>query len=146
METDDSLNSVHYQRHKPESHETVADESHHHHHHHSMIPQRNTFRFSSIPLTSSSASRTINGPGSYSSGSTERFKKKSKRRHKNHKKRQQQQAILRSKRLARQELRLNHERHRGLGKNCKCSYHLIDSCSWPQCNSGCPKLHNPFTG
>jgi len=71
-------------------------------------------------------------------------KKKSKRRHKKHKKRQQQQEMIRSKRLsARQELlRLGYSRP----KNFQCRFTHIDSCSWPQCNSGCPKLHNPFTG
>ncbi|KAK6631709.1 hypothetical protein RUM43_013773 [Polyplax serrata] len=28
----------------------------------------------------------------------------------------------------------------------KCQYHLIERCTWPQCNHSCPKLHNPFTG
>jgi hypothetical protein len=27
-----------------------------------------------------------------------------------------------------------------------CHHHLVDHCSWPQCNRGCPRLHNPFTG
>lgn len=27
-----------------------------------------------------------------------------------------------------------------------CQYHLMDHCSWPQCNRGCPRLYNPLTG
>ena len=27
---------------------------------------------------------------------------------------------------------------------CKARY--VDTCSWPQCNRSCPKLHNPLTG
>nr|CAG4651670.1 EOG090X02ZJ [Triops cancriformis] len=27
-----------------------------------------------------------------------------------------------------------------------CQSRAIDHCSWPQCNRGCPKLHNPLTG
>lgn len=27
-----------------------------------------------------------------------------------------------------------------------CRVHLMDSCSWPQCNRSCPRLYNPFTG
>lgn len=52
-------------------------------------------------------------------------KRDSKRRHKKHKKHRN---VQRRKRLA----------HR--------KTHLIDSCSSPQCNSGCPRLVNPITG
>jgi hypothetical protein len=27
-----------------------------------------------------------------------------------------------------------------------CPHHLIERCSWPQCNHSCPRLTNPFTG
>ena len=27
-----------------------------------------------------------------------------------------------------------------------CTYKLMDHCSWPQCNRGCPRLYNPLTG
>ena len=27
-----------------------------------------------------------------------------------------------------------------------CRSKLVDTCSWPQCNRSCPKLHNPVTG
>ncbi|XP_069680957.1 palmitoleoyl-protein carboxylesterase NOTUM [Periplaneta americana] len=27
-----------------------------------------------------------------------------------------------------------------------CTHHLIEHCSWPQCNHSCPRLTNPFTG
>lgn len=32
------------------------------------------------------------------------------------------------------------------GASDTCKYKLIDNCSWPQCNRGCPRLINPFTG
>lgn len=28
----------------------------------------------------------------------------------------------------------------------KCHLHLLDDCTWPQCNRACPKLINPYTG
>ncbi|GFG34831.1 hypothetical protein Cfor_12069 [Coptotermes formosanus] len=28
----------------------------------------------------------------------------------------------------------------------RCPHHLIERCSWPQCNHSCPRLTNPFTG
>nr|CAG4643802.1 EOG090X02ZJ [Lepidurus arcticus] len=34
---------------------------------------------------------------------------------------------------------------RSQDSECQSS-RLIDHCSWPQCNRGCPKLHNPITG
>lgn len=30
--------------------------------------------------------------------------------------------------------------------NGNCQTKSLESCSWPQCNGSCPKLHNPFTG
>ncbi|XP_020292633.1 palmitoleoyl-protein carboxylesterase notum1 isoform X2 [Pseudomyrmex gracilis] len=27
-----------------------------------------------------------------------------------------------------------------------CRFHIVERCTWPQCNHSCPKLHNPFTG
>ncbi|RWS28763.1 palmitoleoyl-protein carboxylesterase NOTUM-like protein [Leptotrombidium deliense] len=44
------------------------------------------------------------------------------------------------------ERKHGHDRHRWLLHEDLCDHHLIDSCSWPQCNRGCPRLHNPFTG
>jgi hypothetical protein len=31
-------------------------------------------------------------------------------------------------------------------KRGTCRSKLVDTCSWPQCNRSCPKLHNPVTG
>ena len=28
----------------------------------------------------------------------------------------------------------------------RCPQRHVDTCSWPQCNRSCPKLHNPLTG
>ena len=28
----------------------------------------------------------------------------------------------------------------------QCPQKHVDTCSWPQCNFSCPKLHNPLTG
>lgn len=28
----------------------------------------------------------------------------------------------------------------------QCPQKHVDTCSWPQCNRSCPKLHNPLTG
>ena len=28
----------------------------------------------------------------------------------------------------------------------QCPQKHVDTCSWPQCNISCPKLHNPLTG
>lgn len=42
--------------------------------------------------------------------------------------------------------RLHRERHRWLLHEDLCHHALVDTCSWPQCNRSCPRLHNPFTG
>uniref|UniRef100_T1K8V6 Notum n=1 Tax=Tetranychus urticae TaxID=32264 RepID=T1K8V6_TETUR len=99
-----------------------------------------------FPDNSNNINKTVENYN-YDSYGNRVIKKKSKRRHKKHKKRQQLE-MVRSKRLAaRQELiRLGYQRPQRLGKNTNCRYNLMDVCSWPQCNSGCPKLHNPFTG
>lgn len=31
-------------------------------------------------------------------------------------------------------------------RSTNCPHHLIERCSWPQCNHSCPRLTNPFTG
>jgi hypothetical protein len=33
-----------------------------------------------------------------------------------------------------------------VGSSGQCSMKHVDTCSWPQCNRSCPKLHNPLTG
>jgi len=32
------------------------------------------------------------------------------------------------------------------GRPARCQQKHVDTCSWPQCNRSCPKLHNPLTG
>lgn len=42
--------------------------------------------------------------------------------------------------------RLNHHGPSADGRNPGCFHRLVDRCAWPQCNSGCPNVRNPFTG
>ena len=39
-----------------------------------------------------------------------------------------------------------HDFHRLIVHENSCSHHLIDHCDFPQCNTLCPKMRNPFTG
>ncbi|XP_053209032.1 palmitoleoyl-protein carboxylesterase notum1-like isoform X2 [Panonychus citri] len=108
----------------------------------------NSHSIQSLAYLSDNTNRTVNSDVNLNilSNSSYSKKKNGKRRHnKKHKKRQQQsQETIRSKRLAaRNERRLRLSK---LENKSQCRFNHIDSCSWPQCNSGCPKLHNPFTG
>jgi len=47
----------------------------------------------------------------------------------------------------------HHDIHRSMhhgssvgGHQPGCSHRLVDKCTWPQCNIGCPNVRNPFTG
>lgn len=88
---------------------------------------------------------------SYSSQSThtnipivEKIRKK-KRKRKHRRRHQHLNSTSRNKRTTKERL-FNHERHRWLMHEDLCHHWALDSCSWPQCNRDCPKLHNPFTG
>ncbi|RWS16397.1 protein notum-like protein [Dinothrombium tinctorium] len=73
----------------------------------------------------------------------ERIRRKKRKR--KHRRRHQQHSSLRNKRSSK-DGRWNSERQQWFIQRDVCNHFLIDSCSWPQCNRGCPKLHNPFTG
>ncbi|XP_049782717.1 palmitoleoyl-protein carboxylesterase NOTUM [Schistocerca cancellata] len=40
----------------------------------------------------------------------------------------------------------SHTHQNSRDSNDSCHYHIIERCSWPQCNHSCPKLQNPYTG
>ncbi|XP_067000650.2 palmitoleoyl-protein carboxylesterase NOTUM [Anabrus simplex] len=74
-----------------------------------------------------------------------------RRRKKNHRTRNKTERSKNKKRKGRRGNRRRQQRsivtsHRTHNFSQSCQRHLIERCSWPQCNHSCPKLHNPFTG
>ena len=102
-------------------------------------------------------------------GLTKEERRKLRREQRRHEKQRAKDAIRERRRRERKSLKLRHGRagmsdyspvssqqkslsvrsiqmRTAPASNVKCPQKHVDTCSWPQCNRSCPKLHNPLTG
>jgi len=75
----------------------------------------------------------------------ERRRLKAAERRRRKEKREKEEMERREKKAAEEEEELRRKRERRKRRGT-CRSKLVDTCSWPQCNRSCPKLHNPVTG
>ena len=86
---------------------------------------------------------------------SERISREEKKRIKRERRRRLRQLAVRDQRRGRKQkvqsqshvsVRSIQMRSQRGGGQPQCPQKHVDTCSWPQCNRSCPKLHNPLTG